>query len=765
MELGIYLLKSVIILSIFYGVFFVFLRKDTLFTAKRHFLLGGILAALFLPFLEFTRTIYKEASVFEPLPFSESVSVNAAEVVQSGEAFSVDVWQVALVIYSLGVLILAGRLLSQVFSLLKLIRTYPSEKRKKYTFVRIDEAVSPFSFFRYIVYNPTSHSKEELQMILKHEQVHVSQWHSIDIIAANLARVLQWINPFSWLYKRSLEENLEFIADYETVGQVSSKKEYQLTLVKASSSLPALALTTQFYQSFIKKRIIMLNKSTSKRRNLWKLSIVLPALALFLWSFNVKEVVTYREAESTLMEEKGEAPIFKILSSSTNEQLDEIENYFDRIHSEVRIKIGDRKRSNKGDLLGFSFKTKFGNTDRFHRRFSVEGSENKKFGGYWIRYTEGPALLVDALKHNGEKIKISADKVELLGDTEFNTKQLFDKHEDLPGVNPSGFMNDKDSFKENQIQNVAAKSEDGLNLNSNNSRFTTNSETAKKVEVLIPEGTAVQQNNTLTERTLTKEVVGKEFRFTITKKTANTELEAMKTKLKKEHNIDMKYKVDRNSNGEITSILISYTDNKGWNGNYAIEDDHPIEDFVFYLNDDGERGFWSEAHEERREERYKYRTLEREKRDAERTERMLEREIEMEERREEMDVRRNEIVKRSYDNTKVLKDRDKEIRERELAIVNGKKRSNYESEATVYSSDAAENAIIIDKDTTDETLAKMKTKLAAKGITFTYSKIRRNSQGEITRIKITTDDGTGNRSSVSATADDGEPIREMLIKI
>ena len=297
METGIYLLKSISILSLFYGVYFVFLRKDTLFQAKRHYLLAGIIAALLLPFLEFTQTIYLEAPKMEFEPVTNFIPATTQMVTPQEAAFTVDWWQVVLAIYVLGVCVLLGRLLFQLISLLRLFRTYPSEKKGKYTFVQVDKQIAPFSFFKYIVYNPAAHSEEELQMILKHEQVHASQWHSVDLIAGNVARILQWINPFSWLYKKSLEENLEFIADNETVLKVASKKQYQLTLVKASSPLIAPALTTQFYQSFIKKRIIMLNKSTSKRRNIWKLSIVLPLLAIFLWSFNVKEVIEYKETK------------------------------------------------------------------------------------------------------------------------------------------------------------------------------------------------------------------------------------------------------------------------------------------------------------------------------------------------------------------------------------------------------------------------------------------------------------------------------------
>lgn len=685
MEPGIYLLKSVTILSIFYVVYYVFLRKDTLFSAKRHYLLGGILASLFLPFVEFTKTIYKDAPVIESIPFTGSIPKTTEAAIQQSTVFSVDWWQVAMVVYGIGVLILVSKLLLQLFSLLKLIRTYPSEKRKKYTFVRVAEVVAPFSFFRYIVYNPELHSEEELEMILKHEQIHVSQWHSIDIIVANLARVLQWVNPFSWLYKRSLEENLEFIADNETIAQLPSKKQYQLTLVKASSPLPTLALTTQFYQSFIKKRIIMLNKSTSKRRNLWKLSIVLPALALFLWSFNVKEVVTYKEVSN----ESG-IPL-------------EVKE-----HKEPSAIIEEVPESN----------------------LTVEP------------VSEQTTL---------ELVKASEKK-----DAHFNITK---------NTSFLDLQNLKQQLKVNGSVEANKRTANYLNK-------------MKELEAIL-----------------------KDFRITITKNTTDAELETMKSELKKDHGIDMKYKVDRNSSGEITSIQISYSDNKGGNGNYSIQDDGAIEEFQFYINEDGKRGFWSEAGEERRLERMKRRAAEMEERNVEREEQMLEREQEMKERRVEMEERRIEMENRSNGSARdakemktslkeqekerlvLIKERAKEMQERakmrekemilrqkELAerykeVAKGSSRSKGSTYSYSSSGLGVENAVIIDKDTTDETLDKIKTKLAAKGITFNYSKVKRNSQGEITRIRITTNNGKGSKSTISAQADDGEAINEILIEI
>ena len=54
----IYLLKSSGILLLFYGCYYVFLRRETHFKPNRWFLVSGLLAAIFLPLVHFTKTVY-----------------------------------------------------------------------------------------------------------------------------------------------------------------------------------------------------------------------------------------------------------------------------------------------------------------------------------------------------------------------------------------------------------------------------------------------------------------------------------------------------------------------------------------------------------------------------------------------------------------------------------------------------------------------------------------------------------------------------------
>ncbi|WP_299216377.1 M56 family metallopeptidase [uncultured Aquimarina sp.] len=283
----IYLFKSSVILSLFYLVYFFLLRKDTFFKINRHFLLTGILSSLLLPFLEFTTIELIEQPIFQTIAYNSSYSD-----ITKNEPEPTNWWLIVFNLYITFTLILLGRFVVQLISLLRIFRTSQNRKNEGFSFLKTAEDIAPFSFFKYIIFNPILHDTKELEMILKHEKIHAKQYHTVDILITNIFAIFQWVNPFIWLYKKSLQQNLEFIADHEATRDLPSKKEYQLTLVKVSSGNYS-SITNNFYQSLIKKRIVMLNKKESNQQNLWKATIILPLLCLFLWSFNTKTEIHY----------------------------------------------------------------------------------------------------------------------------------------------------------------------------------------------------------------------------------------------------------------------------------------------------------------------------------------------------------------------------------------------------------------------------------------------------------------------------------------
>ncbi|WP_299187779.1 M56 family metallopeptidase [uncultured Aquimarina sp.] len=283
----IYLVKSSIVLSLFYLVYFFLLRKDTFFTVNRHFLLTGIVSALLLPLLEFTTIEFIEQPNFQIIEVNSST-----DSTPENQTTPIDWWVIVFSTYITITSILLIRFIFQLVSLQRIFKKSPNKRNNGFSFLKTEEDIAPFSFFKYIIFNPTLHESKELEMIIKHEKIHAKQYHTLDILIANIFVIFQWINPFSWIYKKSLQQNLEFIADQEAVRDIPSKKEYQLTLVKVSSNNYS-SITNNFYQSLIKKRIVMLNKKESKNQNLWKATIILPLLSLFLWSFNTKTEIQY----------------------------------------------------------------------------------------------------------------------------------------------------------------------------------------------------------------------------------------------------------------------------------------------------------------------------------------------------------------------------------------------------------------------------------------------------------------------------------------
>jgi len=318
----IYLLKASGILTLFYVVYQVFLKKETFYKVNRHFLMTGVIAAFLCPFIvinnyvEITTTAFVTAS---PLQSNSPIAMNEA-------LFS---WKDLIYwIYGIGITMLGIKFILQFLAIRKVIRSNNIIRKDGYIYVETNKDIAPFSFFRYIFYNPNNFDKLELESILKHERAHSSQQHSLDLLVAHLVAIVMWINPFSWLYKKNIEQNLEFLADNTAIKKVSSSRVYKYTLLKVSGNQFFTPITNNFYSSLIKKRIVMLHKSKSKKRNAFKMALILPALAVFLLSFNTRTIYVPKTDQgigvaSTVTTSLKTIEIL-INKDTTNEELEEI---------------------------------------------------------------------------------------------------------------------------------------------------------------------------------------------------------------------------------------------------------------------------------------------------------------------------------------------------------------------------------------------------------------------------------------------------------
>jgi beta-lactamase regulating signal transducer with metallopeptidase domain len=347
-NLLIYFAKVNGLIILFYLMYVLFLRKETFFVSNRFYFIIGLLLSLVLPLITFTKTIWVEPAPVAEF-YQETTSVNSDLIAIPIQENPID-WTIILlssyVIISIAIILKIGVELASFF---KRIQKQNKQKGSDYTLINSNSIENPFSFFSYIIINKNMFTEEEIEHILTHESVHVKQKHSIDVLFGKLFCALFWVNPIIWLYRKAMLQNLEFIADNETFQQIENKYEYQKTLLKVVTHQHNLSITNQFYQSLIKKRIVMLHTNQSHKKNAWKYATILPLLVGFMLLFQIETVAQVKE-NSKVAAYAVEVDYSHIVTSKTTDvEIKEIETAFQ--DDDYNLKINNIKRNKAGEII------------------------------------------------------------------------------------------------------------------------------------------------------------------------------------------------------------------------------------------------------------------------------------------------------------------------------------------------------------------------------------------------------------------------------
>ncbi len=357
--LFIYFLKSSGLLVAFYLAYYFLLKKETFFNSNRWYLLIGLVTSALLPLVTFEKIKLIETNNDNSIPTLSSSSQSVGDLTITNEVvinwYSIGFW-----VYIGIATVLLLKISFELFQVFKTLKNKPITKQANFNYVDIDEVVAPFSFFKYIVFNSKLYSSVELASILEHEKVHSSQVHSLDVLVASVFQVVFWFNPILYLYKKSIIQNLEFIADSKAIAQFEDKKRYQMTLLKVVSYQNCLPITNHFYQSLIKKRIIMLNKNQSKKQNAWKYSVIIPALIAFVLFFQVTVVAQekfkeIKESDGRTVNAKAKIIEINFDKNSTVKDFEEATSAFKK-EQNVDLKFSNFKRNSKGELIEITIK-------------------------------------------------------------------------------------------------------------------------------------------------------------------------------------------------------------------------------------------------------------------------------------------------------------------------------------------------------------------------------------------------------------------------
>ncbi|HKX86900.1 MAG TPA: M56 family metallopeptidase [Flavobacterium sp.] len=348
----IYLLKASVLISVYFLAYHFLLRKETFFTTNRWFLLAGLTTSAILPFYFITKTIVVErpkVSMNDIIAYSQSGAMTSPPE----EAFTIDWFQLGLLAYILVSLLYFGKILTNLASLFRLLYKKEVIKKEQFSLVDLDDNIAPFSFFNYIVFNSNYYTHDELQSILLHEKVHSQEKHSIDVMIAKFFCIIFWFNPFMWLYKKAMIQNLEYIADQKASQLIDDKKVYQKALLKVVTHQNCLSITNHFYQSLIKKRIVMLNKNQSHKRNSWKYALIIPALIAFVMLFQIKVIAQERE----IIQKSQGGVYIKTDKNSSDEEMKK-DAKFAKEKFGVTLKYSKVKRNRDGEITGIKIEYK-----------------------------------------------------------------------------------------------------------------------------------------------------------------------------------------------------------------------------------------------------------------------------------------------------------------------------------------------------------------------------------------------------------------------
>lgn len=330
----IYLLKSTLCLLVLFGFYKLVLEKENMHQFKRFYLLGSLLLAFSLPLMSFSLPF----SIGEFSSFAESKGIESAKIQVrkiTPEApvniISDNKQSENYLLYTVWTLYLFGMLIFGVRFYRNLLKIYANIRRNRkidvgtYFLVLLKERLIPHSFLNYLFVNEYSFDREKIPAeVFLHEEIHIREKHSLDILFIELLQVFFWFNPLFILLKRSVKLNHEFLADHSVLKHKVDPEEYSHLLMSYAGATIYSGFPSALNSSFTKKRILMISKRFSIKEVAVRLGLFVPVLAVCMLFFNnkiiAKPVAAYPKVDQIkLLSDLNILQEGEVISISVNE--------------------------------------------------------------------------------------------------------------------------------------------------------------------------------------------------------------------------------------------------------------------------------------------------------------------------------------------------------------------------------------------------------------------------------------------------------------
>ncbi len=268
--------------------FDLFLRRSTFHSYNRFYLLGSLLAGMIIPFVSINADNPATAPAFQSKVLRGTLVakdnlIDTASVAETHPVNGLEWNNILMLVYLIGVLISATFLLHSIVKIGRLYNKGTKLSVRGLKVIETGQQHGPFSCLGFIFIAQMNHySAVELSMIITHENRHNMQRHSIDLFITELCKIIFWFNPLPYIYQQRLIMVHEFQAD-KSVQQPLS--EYGTFLAHQAIAQPAPHLSHSFFHSPLKKRIVMLSRTSPKWANC-KMLLAIPVVSISLLCFS-----------------------------------------------------------------------------------------------------------------------------------------------------------------------------------------------------------------------------------------------------------------------------------------------------------------------------------------------------------------------------------------------------------------------------------------------------------------------------------------------
>jgi len=294
----VYILKFSACLGVFLAFYKLFLEKENMHQFKRFYLVAMLLISAIIPLITFTQYIETQP-IINDLNLAQLSSSNdiIGETKSLVDYLPIILWS----IYGIGVILFGLKFGMNLTKMVNKIRKNPKQKNNSFINVLLKDLITPHTFFSYIFLNKHKYETHQIpQEVLLHEQTHAKQKHSIDVLFIELFQIIFWFNPLVHIIKNSIKLNHEFLADEAVINKGIEASNYQQIILVFSTNIKEPQLANAINYSSIKKRLTVMKTQTSNQKRWFRSLILLPLLAVTLYSFSERKEVIKTSEDSPI---------------------------------------------------------------------------------------------------------------------------------------------------------------------------------------------------------------------------------------------------------------------------------------------------------------------------------------------------------------------------------------------------------------------------------------------------------------------------------